>query len=184
MSNQIEIERRFLCFPENTLQVQKWVGISPLSHRIIQGYIDNTADLPLRIREVDNGIHKAAYYCTLKLPRNGEGCTELESIIPASLGLELLAKCKWRVTKVRTTKYIKGHPGLKWEMDLILLGEKEVIITEIEVPSLDYQLKIPKALGIEITHIKELSNFNIAKDPRTAIGIIMDIWETGHVHVI
>jgi len=54
---------------------------------------------------------------------------------------------------------------LKWEVDSFEVGDIQLVIAEIEIPSEDYKLKIPDEFDVimEITGIKQFSNSNLAE---------------------
>ena len=150
--------------------------------RIEQCYRD---DIPERVRCSEHFLNprkpvtdfwlsdksKMAYERTLKETIEGqEGVRETNEKISEAKYVELKAQFKNHLRKIRHVKKCKDNPGLKWEIDDFSCHNSEevsLVIAEIEVPSMAYDLKIPGWLKsfvlIEITGQKEFANFNLAK---------------------
>ena len=177
MSKQVEqeIERRFLILGIPNIRYDEII-------RIEQCYRD---DIPERIRSSEHFLSprkpcfdfwltdksKMDYERTLKETVKGqEGVRETNEKINEAKYTELKPQFKNHLKKIRHVKLCKENPGLKWEIDDFSCHNTEpisLLIAEIEVPSMGYDLKIPSWLKdvvlIEITGLKEFANFNIAK---------------------
>jgi len=69
-----------------------------------------------------------------------------------------------KASGIRKIRHIKEEGNLKWEIDFFQTCE--LVIAEIEIPTEDYDLKIPEYIKdnliMEITGMKEFSNYNLA----------------------
>ena len=144
----LEIERRFLLKEFPSIQVLKHL-------KITQGYNSEG-----RFRSALDGIKETCYKTVKKTISHGVA-EEVENKISTEVFIE--SKKTW--TKVISkTRYIKVIEGNKWEIDIF----PHLIIAEVEFKNKkDFKkLVLPQVLKdvliMEITGIKEFSNFNLA----------------------
>jgi len=170
-----EIERRFLMWTIPNINYDEII-------RIEQCYRD---DIPERVRQSEHFLaprkpyhdfwlsekSQMAFEKTLKekIPSK-EGVQETNTAINEAKYGELKSKYPNQIKKIRHVKKCKQNPGLKWEIDDFSCHNTEIgtlIIVEIEVPSMAYDLTIPgwlePAILFEVTGQKELANFKLAK---------------------
>jgi CYTH domain-containing protein len=177
MSKQIEqeIERRFLILGIPNINYEQII-------RIEQCYRE---DIPERVRKSEFFLKSRKPYFnfwmseksrmhfekTLKESIPGkEGVQETNEELNEAKYIELKSKFPNHIKKIRHVKECKQNQGLKWEIDDFSCHNTEevnLLIAEIEVPSMDYNLQMPGWLKshvlIEVTNQKEFSNFNISK---------------------
>lgn len=118
------------------------------------------------------GYSKAFLTFKSKLKREDkQGVNEHEFELDSTqLAAHLYAKLPESVTKVRTTI---PFGELKIEVDDFTehFGTKFLKI-EVEVPSMEYPLETPEWFGPEITHIKGISNYDMASDKDKVMHIL------------
>jgi CYTH domain-containing protein len=86
---------------------------------------------------------------TIKGANTGASRPEFEYPIPVDDALQLLQLCPPPI--ISKTRHIYKYEGNKWEIDEFH-GELEgLILAEIEIPSEDYQFKIPAFVGKDVT---------------------------------
>lgn len=148
----IEIERRFLVnhLPESVMHTS--------ASMIVQGYFPKASEAPVvRLRyQGDTG------FLTIKGPqvRPGE-CDEFEYRIPAGDALSMLEA--WCPLTLRKTRYRLPHQDLVIELDVFSDALAGLAIAEVELPSFDTPLLIPKWFGREITGDSRYSNLGLAQ---------------------
>ena len=173
MSENIEIERRFLLTDIPDINYKAII-------RITQNY---KSDFPERIRKEElflkpkkpffnfflNKEPVLRFEHTKKTPIQ-EGVVEHNQSISESDYNNLIKKFPCSIKKIRHIKPCTLNTGLIWEIDDFSCHNTEspkLVIAEIEVPSLNYKVKIPKWLERKI--VKEItgedcfSNFSLSK---------------------
>lgn len=148
----MEIERKFLVDEQrlnNFLSMQ-----SSVRKTMIEQYYFNTKDATFRIRLQDD----KAYVALKKFVEKGVN-EEIETEIDLMTAIEMIEGVtnKTRIQKTRFEVYI-DH--LKWDIDVIV--NPEIIIAEVELPKLDYKIKFPEFVNLEITGNKNYSNEALA----------------------
>lgn len=178
MSKQVEqeIERRFLLWNIPNINYDELI-------RIEQCY---RKDIPERVRQSETFLKPRKPCQNFWMAEKPKMFFEktLKEIIPGQEGVEetntVINELKYtelkhlhftnHLRKIRHVKNCRQNPGLKWEIDDFSCHNTEncsLIIVEIEVPSMGYDLKIPgwleSAILTEITGQDEFANFNLAK---------------------
>jgi adenylate cyclase len=153
----LEIERRFL------VREHFVPSISNLEvYNIKQGYLTYPEDsLVLRVRQVNNG----SGFLTIKKQVSAGINKEFEYRISETEVTELLKECSGLV--IHKNRYHYPVPGTDfiYEIDEFLDEFAGIMIAEIELPSLDTPVVIPKFVEREITDAKGISNFAMAFNP-------------------
>lgn len=165
-----EIERRFLIQDDDA-----WNKIKSDNNltgiQIFQFYTQNMDKRIERIRVCGNKERKA--YKTIKTDFDGYSCTEIETEIDIDYATKLFKQkmiddFDGIISKIR---YVIPHDGLKIEVDEFLAPSKiyNLIIAEIELPSVDHPVKIPEWFGKEVSGIREWNNSYLIKYGRPDI---------------
>lgn len=152
-----EIERRFLV---PTLPTEL-----PAPKRIEQYYLANLQGLAVRIRFVDEALHSITFKKNVRsginfemeYPLSDEG---KEGLLPVLRSIAIAGD----LPHIRKMRYAIPHNELLIELDVISRDGKYVVIAEIEVPTIDHELReLPPWIGEEITGQRVWSNASIAK---------------------
>jgi len=106
-------------------------------------------------------------YLTLKGKRIGASAKEHEFLI-SNDNFEQIFSSKEYPGISKTRYNWMGGDGMIWEVDEFegLLGG--LVIAEVELPREDESVELPDWLGLEITHLKNWSNADLAKSIRSA----------------
>ena len=83
---------------------------------------------------------------------------EFEYEIPCDDTRELFNMGESYIEKERYVVPYQNNPDLKWEIDVFTDKNTGLIIVEIEIPTVDFDLKFPEWLGEEITHDKRYNS--------------------------
>lgn len=154
-----EIERRFKVYSDK-IPFEIFEN-EPISIR--QGYFDVNG-AAIRIRQTSVRGHTFGYMTT-KFSKSSGINDEFEYEIPVCDVEAMMAKVPFIVEKTR----------IEFSMDEKHVGELDIFggmaIVEVEVEHLDSPIHIPEWFGPEITHVKGLSNYDIARDYRLAKSI-------------
>ena len=124
--------------------------------------IVENSDWVLRVRK--KGIE---CYLTLKGKRIGATAKEHEFLISDEV-FEKVA-CAKEYSEISKTRYNwMGEDGKIWEVDEFegLLGG--LVIAEVELSREDEDVKLPDWLGLEITHLRNWSNADLARSVKSA----------------
>lgn len=169
-TTQHEIERKFLL---RTLPKLDWSDIL-----LIDQFYKKNKSFWDRYRKLDsqiNGVIK--YQHTIKKTVSKGVNEEIEVELSEGDFIKNLSKCflsKSEAKKITKIRYIFPYNGLKWEIDYF--PDRDMIIAEIEIPTLDYALVIPDYISdnliAEVTFEKEFSNRSLANKipkPKTKI---------------
>jgi CYTH domain-containing protein len=149
-----EIERKFLLKDKSVLKD----AIEKLD--IKQSYISVTAKQTTRVRLLrDESGDKKAWMTvkSKKLPDSIER-QEFEYEIPYKEAREMFKMGMSYVSKERYIIPYKDDSELKWEVDVFKDANKGLIVVEIEIPSEDYDLKLPSWLGKEVTNDSDFNS--------------------------
>jgi adenylate cyclase len=134
-----EIEHKYLVTSRDFID-----GVSE-SHTLQQGYLSRDKGRTVRVRIWDKSA-----FLTIKGANTGASRPEFEYPIPVDDALQLLQLCPPPI--ISKTRHIYKYEGNKWEIDEFH-GELEgLILAEIEIPSEDYQFKIPAFVGKDVTN--------------------------------
>ena len=124
--------------------------------------IAENSDWVVRVRK--KGIE---CYLTLKGKRIGATAKEHEFLISGEV-FEKVA-CAKEYSEISKTRYNwMGEDGKIWEVDEFegLLGG--LVIAEVELSREDEDVKLPDWLGLEITHLRNWSNADLARSVKSA----------------
>ena len=150
----IEIERKFLV-KNNKFNYNR-------KYKITQGYLVNTKEKCVRIRNTDG----FGCFLTIKLNLDEISKYEYEYQIPAEDGIELLKSCSDIIEK---TRHLFNNGKHYWEIDKFH-GELEgLIIAEIELKSKDEEIQIPDFCSQEVTGDIRYYNSNLLNSKRQNI---------------
>ena len=186
MSSWIEIERRFLI---DGRYEKPWQDCKENFH-IRQVYLDKDKvatnssnnsiayDRVVLVTDIDSDaffdiaenndwvvrIRKKGIECylTLKGKRIGASAKEHEFLISDEVFEEVVSHKQY--PEISKTRYNwMGEDGMIWEVDEFegLLGG--LVIAEVELSREDQDVKLPNWLGLEITHLRNWSNADLAK---------------------
>ena len=149
----VEIERKFLVNRE----VFKSLETND-SYYIAQGYILNTPEKVVRIRVTEDKS-----YITVKGANIGASRPEFEYLVP-KMDAEIMLKtmCEDIVVKTRHIFHIFGDV---WEIDEFHGDNEGLIVAECEIPSEDYELRLPKWIIEEVTGQERFYNNSLANYP-------------------
>ena len=191
MSSWVEIERRFLI---DGRYEKPWRDCVENFH-IRQVYLDKDKlttnssnnsiayDTVILVTEIDSSaffdiaenndwvvrIRKKGieYYLTLKGKRVGASAKEHEFLISDEVFEKVVGGKQY--PEISKTRYNwMGEDGMIWEVDEFegLLGG--LVIAEIELTREDEAVKLPDWLGLEITHLGNWSNADLARSIKSA----------------
>lgn len=166
-----EIEKRFLLknLPINTI-----FTIPEVQH--IQQYYYLVDGLWNRIRKIESSVFGITYLHTIKTYTDGITYEEEKvfSFDEYKLLMSNIHSGIYETKFLNKTRYIYNTgidvdfgdneiKNIKWEIDVFNFS---LIIAEIEIPDMTYNIEIPefiqKEIILEVTDIKELSNRNLA----------------------
>jgi len=166
-----EIEKRFLLknLPINTIE-----NLPEVQH--IQQYYYLVDGIWNRIRKIESSILGITYLHTIKTYIDGITYEEEKdfSFDEYKLLMNNIHSGMYEAKFLDKTRYIyntgtnvdfgdNDFKNIKWEIDVFNFS---LIIAEIEIPDITYNIEIPefiqKEIILEITDIKELSNRNLA----------------------
>jgi CYTH domain-containing protein len=165
MAKDIETERRFLLKRVPDLKFDKELRIS-------QFYLSEKKDkITSRIRMTSHkGSADVIFHHTTKERISKMSVIEKEREISrdyyGDLFDDAVDKNKGNPRGIYKDRLIYNvKDDLKWEVDSFEVGDIQLVIAEIEIPSEDYKLKIPDEFDVimEITGIKQFSNSNLAE---------------------
>lgn len=168
MKTELETERRFL-LRSLPLDLDNGSRMSvedtyDIEYFVAQHYLSSKDDLiTKRIRHlIDKRTGDIKFIYTEKERISDITCNESEKEISVEEFHELASESKRAIYKHR---YVYKSGGLKWEIDS-LDQESGLIIAEIEIPTENYDLDIPKFIKeqiiYEISGIREFSNSSLA----------------------
>ena len=110
-----------------------------------------------RIRVCDNEV----FLITLKGKREYATALELEWNMDADVAMKIIDQKHYPV--VIKSRYLwTDDDGMVWEIDCFEGGLEGLILAEIELPSFDFKIHLPKWLGTEITGAHQWSNSSLA----------------------
>lgn len=133
-----EIERTFLVDDDSFREM------AVFTFHILQGYLNRDPERTVRIR-----IRNDSAFLTVKGKTVGFERDEFEYEIPLEDGLQMLKMCSGKI--LDKTRYIVPFEGYNWEVDEYH-GELEgLIVTEVELPSVEAEVKLPPFVGKEVT---------------------------------
>lgn len=144
-----EIERKFIVVGE------AWRCCSTRSVRMVQGYLTQDARRVVRVRATDDRGS-----LTLKGLSRGAARTEFEYEIPTQDAYRLLDELCLKPL-IEKTRYCVPHGGMVWEIDEFHAPRPGLILAEIEIPSVDFEVERPDWVGDEVTGNPLFYNHNM-----------------------
>jgi CYTH domain-containing protein len=156
----LEIEKKYLLKRVPSLSYDK-------VYEIYQYYMENgryrrTKHIDASNNEVYN------YYKTVKTFISPGVNEEIETEINKADFFTNIRDCKNYIHK---TRYVRLIGNLKWEIDDFMIGGMRLVIAEVELPKIEdldtveLPLNIREQLIMDVTHLREFSNFNLSKRP-------------------
>lgn len=161
-----EIERRFLIEPDSikSFELNRTL-LSAVTLEISQAYLKTDDGTVARWRMIgEAGHNKIVYTRTIKFPKIGASCTEIEKQLTSDEFNEL----KLTVDPTRSIVTKRRHcflwHGKQFELDEFMSPVKDMLILEIELDSESEEFNIPPFLAVikEVTTDPTFSNWNIA----------------------
>lgn len=134
----IEIERKF------TVVGAEWRKSAKFA-RIVQGYLTRDAHRVVRVRTTDE-----RGFITIKGISRGAARTEFEYEIPVQEARQMLREL-CLAPLIDKTRYYVPYDGLTWEVDEFHAPRSDLIIAEIELPSVDFEFKRPPWVKDDVT---------------------------------
>ena len=155
MSKELEIERRFLLKRAPELEFES-------INQITQVYVDEDGTLVRYRGETKGGERR--FTRTVKTDVKGSFVREeVESDTTQEEFIKKAQKSDKIITKIRS---IYDDGKVKWELDQFRFFD--LIIIEVELPSEDFKLDIPKEIMdvmiMEVTNMSEFHNYTLADD--------------------
>ena len=147
----LEIERKFLVDFNSIENINKSIYIK-------QGYILNSPEKVVRVRLSDE-----ACYLTIKGENSGMSRPEFEYEIPRDEAEYLLDNMCLDI--IEKTRHIVCIFGDMWEIDEFHGSNDGLIVAEVEIPSEEYDLSLPKWILEEVTDDARYYNSNLAITP-------------------
>lgn len=155
-----EIELKFLV---KRSRLHDIVSNSEYRLHIIQGYLFGSVHTRVRTVVMEGDSNKA--FITIKGDRDGICRNEFEYEIPYVEGILLLDK--FSLSSIIKTRYIIKHAKNIWEVDDFHGRNAGLIIAEIEIPRVDYDVEMPEWLEewVDIVDINKYYNYQLSKFP-------------------
>jgi adenylate cyclase len=125
------------------------------SVRIVQGYLAQDERRVVRVRLSDDRAS-----LTLKGISRGAARTEFEYEIPADDAHRVLDELCLKPL-IEKTRYYVPHAGMVWEIDEFHAPRPGLIVAEIEIPSVDFEIERPDWVGDEVTGNPKFYNHNM-----------------------
>lgn len=156
--SKFEIERKFV-----VTEIQRSNHIK----QIAQYYLKTDDDTAVRVRGVwDNMTGQVTYYQTTKKFIKPGVCEEDEIEVSRDAFIIGGETSPYEaIYKTRVVVPYEPDSDLCWEIDMFGGDNNGLIIAEIELPSIDYDLQLPYWIGKEVTDLKLVSNHNLTKYP-------------------
>ncbi len=162
MSNQLEIERKFL------VRGDEWKK-SAEAKKIAQGYICNNKENSSVVRVRQKG---EKCFLTIKADQGGITRLEFEYEIPARDCAMMLEQLCGDV--IEKTRYTLETEGNVWEIDEFHGASDGLVMAEIELESADQPFTKPNWAGPEVSHDTRFFNSYISEHPFTTWGVTQD----------
>ncbi|SCA55806.1 Adenylate cyclase [Candidatus Terasakiella magnetica] len=157
MSNQLEIERKFLVIGSG------WKDGADCK-KISQGYISKDESVVVRVR-----TKGPKSFLTIKADRGGISRLEFEYEIPNEDCEKMLAElCGDAIEK---TRYTLEAAGNTWEIDEFHGVNDGLVMAEIELESPDQSFEKPDWAGPEVSHDNRFFNSYISEHPFSSWGV-------------
>jgi CYTH domain-containing protein len=160
MERMIEIERKFLLKsipdgkPSETIKIKQW-------YLKVDGIWE-------RARSMESNIYGIKWVHTIKTRISDSSNIEEERDLSKDEFDDFVKRCKASKQNAKyITKQRRIYPDgeLKWEVD-VFSQKCHIIVAEIEIPTEDYDLKIPDFIQkknlLEVTGMKQFSNRSLS----------------------
>lgn len=151
-TRRFEIERKFLVNSSDWLAGHKGTAYK-------QGYLSTQASRTVRIR-IEGNKGKL----TIKGKKKGIAGIEFEYDISLS-DAEYLLKYICKKPIIEKTRYKVPFKNVIWEVDIFNGANKGLKIAEVELQSVNQEIKIPDWVGEEVTHDSRFRNANLISNP-------------------
>ena len=149
----IEIERKFLVVDDS------WrVSASP-GKRYRQGYLSTDPSSSVRVR-----VSGDRAWLNIKSGAVGIARHEYEYEIPAADAQEILEKLCVRPL-IEKTRFVVGHEGHAWEIDVFEGENSGLVVAEIELESADEEFALPAWAGEDVTGDVRYYNQRLVEHP-------------------
>lgn len=151
-TKRFEIERKFLVKSSDWLAEQKGTIYK-------QGYLSTQASRTARVR-----LEGHRGKLTIKGKKKGIAGIEFEYNISAS-DAEYLLKYICKKPIIEKIRYKIPFKNMIWEVDIFDGENKGLKIAEVELQSVNQEVKIPDWVGKEVTHDRRFRNANLVSNP-------------------
>jgi len=154
----LEIERRFL------IKGKSWQKLIINKTHICQGYITSSIHgWTVRVRITD----KKTATLTLKANAQGIARYEYEYPIPLNEAKQIFKTLSKKITKTRYYLELKNGD---WVVDCFEEANKNLIIAEVELNSIEEKIELPDWCLKEVTSENSFSNAGLANEPFSEWG--------------
>ena len=133
-----EIEHKYL------VHDMSFVAMAVEKHEISQGYLSRDTGRTVRVRIIDDRA-----VITIKGPASGLSRPEFEYDIPVTDAEQMCRLCTGVV--IDKHRYIVSDDGNRWEVDVFHGVHEGLVIAELELPSEEYEFRLPTWVGREVT---------------------------------
>lgn len=134
----VEIERKYL------VKDSSYKAIAKCKSHIVQGYLCREPERTVRVR-----IRDSKGYITIKGLNHGMMRLEFEYEIPKHDAEEILGLCNGKI--LDKTRYIVEYGGFEWEIDEFNNLNDNLVVAEVELPSVNSTVSLPPFIGEEVT---------------------------------
>ena len=148
-----EIERKFLVVNDS------WRTAGTQSIRMRQGYLSEGYERSVRVRKENDRA-----FINIKSSDDGIHRLEYEYEIPLHDAEEILERIALRPL-IEKTRYIVEHEGFEWEVDVFEGDNAGLVVTEVELPSIDVRPPLPDWTGREVSDDLRYYNVSLQKNP-------------------
>jgi adenylate cyclase len=147
----VEIERKYLVRDTGILDEADGIAYR-------QGYLSTDPDRTVRIRRA--GEHG---YVTIKGRSHGATRAEFEYEIPPSDADDMLLLCVGPV--IDKIRHRIEYAGRIWEVDVFGGANEGLVVAEVELPSEEADIDLPRWVGDEVTDDPRYFNANLVAHP-------------------
>ncbi|WP_341704441.1 hypothetical protein, partial [Ferrovibrio sp.] len=155
-----EIERKFLLLDTG-------IAAGLAGQPMVQGYFADIAGWSVRLRTAVAADGGARAWLTLKSQEAGAARREIEVAVAYDFAGRMLASLPpdSLISKIRYRLPQKDAAGrvLVWEIDRFLERHHGLWLAEIELPRLDYPVRLPAWIGAEVTDDPRYRNSALAR---------------------
>jgi adenylate cyclase len=148
----LEIERKFLVKDSSYKKDAKKIFIR-------QGFLNDDMNRLVRIR-----IAGEKAFITIKGPSEGMVRREFEYTILKE-DAEIMIRDMCIPPLLIKNRFMVDFEGMTWEIDEFLGENEGLVVAEVEIPSTDYNLKLPPWVGVEVTGQTRYYNASLVKNP-------------------